>query len=271
MGSGPEKSGAGGRKAAATLTAVGTMAIIALVSVTAIVAWARLGGGRPEIAAAESLQPLPETLAGGIEPGPVPDEVARAFDGPVLGARLLDELPPEVLDSCKQVSELDWDDGAPQVAYAIATPDGIQADLEGRADVPPEMGDWTGPNGEQPERFRLACNARFEGGAWISDGGGFEPIFEDQPRPGGFGSTCCDAQGLGTATGSVSVVDGATWVVQDRAGWYLAYPADGAETITVTWKYRENNFGPGGPPQSRVTFVDDAGENLGEGFAGGQF
>ena len=258
---------------ASTLVAVATMAAIALVSVTAIVVWARVGPGTGGAQAAEPLEEIPSSLAGEIEPTSVPADVVGAFDGPVVGARRLDELPPDVLDACNQFNELQWADGEPSLTSAVATPDGIIGVLEGKAEVPNGFGEWEGPGGEDPERFRQSCNARFEDGRWVSDGGGFEPVFPDQPDPPMFGgSFCCDSRGLGTATGQVTVVDGTTWIVQDRVSWYVGYPVtDQDESITVTWKYREGRFGPGGPPQSRIFFVDDSGEILGEGFAGGAF
>ena len=87
----------------------------------------------------------------------------------------------------------------------------------------------------------------------------------------GGGYSCCDENGLATASADVEVLDGAAWALQDRGGWYVAYPLEDRTSLTVTWKFREQRFGPGGPPQSAITFLDGNGEILGEAFAGGQF
>lgn len=103
------------------------------------------------------------------------------------------------------------------------------------------------------------------------DGGGIEPVRSNGngefSSGGGFG--CCDENGLATASGSVTVPGSAAWALQERSGWYLAYPVGETSSLTVTWKYREN--GGGGPPQSRVTFFDEDGGIVDEAFAGGQF
>ena len=88
---------------------------------------------------------------------------------------------------------------------------------------------------------------------------------------GGGGYSCCDSNGLATATGVVRVPNGATWALQDRNGWYLAYPVREQERLALSWKFREQGVGPGGPPQTSVTFVDDSGAILEETFTGGNF
>ena len=249
------------------------MAVIALVSVTVVMVWARVSSGASgsEEPGNGVEEPVPDSLVGGIAPAPVPEEVAAAFDQPVVGAARLDELPPDVTDECGNTfGEIDWDEGQPTLQSAIATPDAIHAVLEGKGAWGPEMGGGE----DQPERFRTTCTARREHDHWVTEGNGFQPIFgkDDVIEDGmGGGYSCCDENNLATATQTVAVPDGAAWGIQERSGWYLAYPVEAQPTMMLSWKFREQRFGPGGPPQTTVTFVDDTGAVIAEAFAGGQF
>lgn len=254
---------------AGTGRVIGTMAAIALIAVTVVMVSARAGGNPADASGVE--ETVPTTLAGGIAPGPVPDEVTAAFDAPVIGAVNMDSPPAEAVASCGESMGVLWDEGQPEVEYAVATPDGIFMSLLGTGQSGPEMGM---DGGGVPEKFRTSCSAQSEGGGWHSQGGGMEVIFEgegDTESVSGDSYSCCDEQGLATASGSVEVPDGAEWAVQDRSGWYLAYPTGDRQRLVLTWKYREGAFGGGGPPQSRVTFLDADGAIVGEGFAGGRF
>ena len=245
------------------------MAVIALIAVTAVVASARVGNPAGDAGVEET---VPTTLAGGIAPAPIPDAITASFDGPVLGAVDLDDPPADAVASCGESMGVVWDEGQPEVEHALATPDGIFLSLLGSGSAGPDMGmDGGGP---MPDQFRISCAAQSQGDGWISQGGGMEFVAEGEEMGGEFGGSsysCCDEQGLATASGSVAVPEGSQWAVQDRHGWYLAYPTGGRDRLTLTWKYRESALGSGAPPQSRVTFVDAEGTVVGEAFAGGRF
>lgn len=251
---------------ASTLTAIGTMAAIALVSVVAVVVWARMG--RAGDAQDEAGDGIPTVMADGTPPGEVPGAVTTAVDLPVVGVVALDDVPGDIRQECRDnFGEVTWD-GEPTKEYAFVTPDGMSSSYIGKGTAPPGM---FGPGQAKGDQFRVRCSASFRDGQWMVDGGGVEPV-----RPGddgefmsGGGFGCCDENGLATASGSIEVPDGAAWALQERGGWYLAYPVKGGSSLTVTWKYREN--GTGGPPQSRVTFVDKDGGIVAEAFTGGQF
>lgn len=263
---------------AGTLSAVGTMAAIALVSVVLVVVWARVGGGQSQAEEDGVVEPIPSQMAGGVRPGRVPEPVVDALgEVAVVGVASVDRLPEEVAQQCSDsFGEIQWDEGQPKVEYAYMTPDGLSASLIGSGKAPRGMfGGKPGGGGRQPERFRMACNATEHDGFWNGESQGIEPVFDGGDGGGhsfGGGYSCCDENGLATASGSVGVPDGATWALQDRNGWYLAYPVDGRTSLSLSWKFREAGFGGGGPPPpSGVTFVDDEGTILEETFAGGQF
>ena len=267
-----EDAGTAARKRAGTLTVVGTMGVIAVVSVTAVVAWARLG--RTEAAEAKPgfEEEVPTTLAGGTAPAPVPQKIVEKVDGPVIGAVRLERLSDDMLAACMEFNEVTWDPGNPDLEFAVVTPEGVNASLVGQGDFP--GGGGPGRRGPKVIGLRIRCELDLSGGVPSNrGGGGFEEIYEGQPNGvGGFtGSTCCDANGLGTATASVQIPQDARWLLQERGSWYLAYPVEGVDSIGVSWKYRENRFGPGGPPQSRVLLLDADGETIEETFAGGGF
>ena len=268
----PEEAGGTAPRRAGTARVIGTMAAVALVAVAVVVVSARLGGNSSGEAGVE--ETVPTTLAGGIAPGPVPQVVTATFDAPVVGAVNLDNPPADAVASCGESMGIMWDDGQPEVEYAVATPDGIFLSLLGSGETAPDMGMDSG--GQIPEKFRTTCSAQPDGDGWMSQGGGMEVVFEGEPESEDFAGSsssysCCDEQGLATASGSVEVPDDAAWALQDRSGWYLAYPTADRPRLVLTWKFRESRFGGGGPPQSPVTFVDADGVIVGEGFAGGGF
>lgn len=271
MGTEVEDAGTPVRRRAGTLAVIGTMATIAVVSVTAVVAWARLAQPAASEEPAGVEQEVPAVLADGSEPAPVPAAVASAVDLPVVGAAKLDALSEEMLDACTEGFPVAWGPDGPRPEYAFVTPDGVAASVTGKGDLAEEFG--TGPGGEQPTGVRFRCDLQLEDGSVTNrgGGGGFEPIFPDQPTSGGFSSSCCDEQGLAHATATVQVPADSAWLLHDRGTWFLGYEVRGLESVGVSWRYRENRFGPGGPPRSTVLFVGEDGSVVAEATAGGQF
>ena len=274
MGTQVEDTGTPGRARAGTLTVIGTMAAIAVVSVTAVVAWARLAQPAASEGPAGVEQEVPAVLADGSQPAPVPAAIAAAVDLPVVGAAKLDELSDEMLGACTEGFEGAGDageQGGLRPEYAFVTPDGVVASVTGKGELAEEFG--MGPGGEQPTGVRFRCDLQLEEGSVTNrgGGGGFEPIFPDQPSSGGFSSSCCDEQGLANATATVQVPVDAAWLLHDRGTWYLGYEVGGLENVGVSWRYRENRFGQGGPPMSTVLFVGEDGSIVAETTAGGQF
>lgn len=247
------------RAPARPLTAVAVMVGIALVSVAPVVVGARVTGGpdRSPPAVASVEEGVPAELAGGLEPGPVPDAVAAAFDEPVLGARVLDEHH-ESVEACSHM--FDELDGEPELELAVITPEGARVSMlgvgrDGMVPADPQ-GDPAPPGAV---RMRVTCNAEWDGQGWSGNGGSIGPLVHGpgEPDPGmGGGMTCCDARGLATAYGDVRVPGEATWAVQDRGDYWLALPTMGRPTVPVTWKFRE---GPFASSATHVMFVDDDG------------
>ena len=249
------------------------MAAIAVVSVTAVVAWARLGQPGAEPAAA--VEEVPAVLADGSPPQPVPPEVAAAVDAPAVGAQRLAELPDHMRDACMEHNEITWDPGSPDIEYAFVTADGMTTSLLGTGEVPGGFG--RGPRGEEPTGLRVQCDLQFDNGRLVNHGGGYEEVFAGMPRHGGFTSSCCDGNGLATASAALDVPGDADWLLQDRGSWFQAYEVADLEVVTVTWKYREPRMGPGGPGgpagpvPSPVLFVAADGTVVAETTAGNRF
>jgi hypothetical protein len=248
------------------------MAVIAVAAVALVVVAARVAGGGTDDEDDGLEGGVPSTLVGGIEPTVVPGAVLTSVDQPVIGAAHLDEVPPEVMDSCAAgFGEVAWAAGDPKLDSALATTDSLQLSVIGAGQMNEEMGFDTG-GGPQPERFRITCTARDTEDGWQTDSNGFEPIMGDQQfEQMGGGSFCCDENGLGTATEVAEAPEGADWALQERGGWYLAYPVDKDRQVLLTWKYREQNMGPGGPPTTTVMWVGGDGTIVGETSTGGQF
>lgn len=272
------------------LTAVGTMALVALVVCGGLVIWIRASAGAP----AEADDPtngfaeteVPTRLAGGLDPGEVPAAIQAAVDGPVLGALRLDDgvdLPQGVdLSGC--VGQ-DAFDGEPAVVDGTVTPDGLMVILEGPgrggfADMPvPAPAPAPGPSpspavssvpgtGPSEPRMRAVCDFQWtEGGGWVGSGGSMGPADDRGFGGGGMGSFCCDADGMTIAATWVTPPTDAAWGLQDRGAYWVAYPVDELDLVSVSWRYRERRFAPT-PPTTHIQWVDEDGgflaeENLG--------
>lgn len=253
-----QRRGDGPRRGSGLL-ACGLVVGIAVLVAGGVVGWARIGAG-PATRGAPVPEPVeeavPETLAGGMELGDVPDAITAAVDGPVVAARLLDELPDGV--GCEFVDR-DFDD-EPDLETLMLTPDTLHVSLVGASSVFAE-----GPGGAG--RARATCTARWQEGGWHESGGGMGPA--DQPMGGGTGASCCDQDGLGTAEGAVMAPEGAQWALQDRGRYHLAYPVPEGRAVPITWRFRAQGGlggfdGSGMASATTVTFMDGDGEVLGE-------
>jgi hypothetical protein len=292
VGAVPEADENGGASApprrASALTAIGTMSLVALVVTGGVVAVMRFGSPaaaeRPAVGAETE---VPTALAGGIAFSDVPPAVAQAVDGVVVGARVLTELPAGV-SGC-DMGFPGGDPAEPELESAVATPDGLLVSEIGTAPAgffgePMEMPVMTAPpivpEGEvtespapveatatpapaPTERIRNQCTFTRQGGGWMSNGGSSGPV--DAGGMGmGMGATCCDAEGMTTTTGELVPPDGATWALQDRGVYWLAYPVADLTRVPITWRFREGVFG--GFPSTHVLWVDDDGTVLDERF-----
>lgn len=257
-------TGADGPRRASGVLACGLVTAIAVLAAAGVVGWARLGS-HPATRGAPVPEPIeeavPETLAGGLELGAVPDAVAAAVDGPVVAARFLDEMPDGV--GCEFL-RADFE-GEPDLETLMLTPDKVHVSLVGASGLFAEGEGGAG-------RARATCTARWQEGGWHESGGGMGPA--DQPMAGPTGSSCCDQDGLGTAEATVLAPEGAQWVLQDRGRYHLAYPVPATRAVPVSWRFpAQGGFGGGfdrgfggGEMVSATTvlFVDEAGEVLGE-------
>lgn len=274
---------------ASPVIAVGVMVLIAVVAAGAVLGWAwlRPAGELSEPQVPDEVQP--DTLAGGVELGEVPAEVAAAFDEPVIGARLLDEMP-EDFHEC-DFMDVGWEE-EPELEYALATPDGVHISLVGLGFVDDGMGGGFRGGGMEfegdiavdefamdpddvldgePQRWRVSCTVQWDGRTWTNGGGSSGPADDPFGGTGGMGSSCCDEHGFATAEAAVRVPDGAAWVVQERGGWWLAYPVSEQRSIPVTWKFRDGRMGMGmggGGTSTHVVFVDEDGEQFDETWVG---
>jgi hypothetical protein len=285
---------------ASPFVAVGAVTLVALVAALAVLGWAHL---RPDAEAAAGPEPLdeevPTALAGGEPLGEVPPALAAAFDEPVVAARLLDEVPDD-FGGCG-FEEITWAEGHPELELAVLSPDGLYVSMvgtgawgQGAMDGPMPMPEPV--PGERPadepafevdpsisdadidvpdadiddreiDRFRVTCHATWERGGWTGGSGSSGPAFGDIPDLGTGGATCCDGDGLSTGQTVVQAPEGAAWVLQERGGWWLAYPLDERRIASVTWKFREGRFG-GGMPATHVLYLDEVGEVIDEAWVG---
>jgi hypothetical protein len=266
------------------------MGLVAALTVAGVVGWIRLTGqSQAEAAPPSGLETeVPDTLAGGrpfgAAPAAVPDEVTT----PVLGARLItdvDDLPAPL----EQVCDVSFDIADPALVSAVVDTDGMVVIVEGPSAPGGEFGrappqgavaltegvagetETAGVAGEteavagEPEGqlLRATCDATAEEGGWF---GGAMSIGPGGGMGGGsMGGSCCDADGLSTASAEVLPPDGAAWALQDRGAYWLAQPVEGMAAIVVRWRYRESPFMPG-RSGTRVLWIDDAGEVLDEVF-----
>lgn len=253
---------------ARVVTAIAVMAGIALVSVGLVVAGARVTGGAagtgPAVASVEDS--VPTQLAGGLPPVEVPQEIAAAFDEPVIGARMLDE-EPDGMDNCSFMVE-DFAE-EPAIEMVLVTPDGALVSMVGPGGpVPPDRPAEPAP--QEPMVMRATCTADWDGQQWGGGGGSMGPL-SDPAGPGmpemgmGVSTSCCDARGLATGSTEVRVPETAAWVVQERGPYWLALPVRGQASMPLTWKFRDGAFAAS---TTHVLFLDEDGILLDEAYVG---
>ena len=235
------------------VTAVVTMGLIAIAAVTMVIAFGQVaatdGAGRSDIGDGSP----PRTLVDGSPVADVPENVTNAVDGPVLGAAVLDAVPDGLAGCGRDMAgEIVWDT-PPRPETVLLTTDALHVSLVGTSTnfMMPAPERAAG----EPQRWRLECMSQAPGTG--NSGSTLGPADEG----GGTWSTCCDEAGLGVAVARTSAPDHAAWALQDRGGWWLAYPVrDGS--VTVTWATRD------GTGSSWVLFVDADGLVLEETAVG---
>lgn len=245
-----EQARAPARPPAGGLLAVGTVLAIAVLVVSAVVVWARLAEGQGATASPTPDEGVPTELAGGYEPGDVPEAVAASRDGPVVGARLLDELPDGV-NGCDP-GGMEWE-AEPVVDKALLTPEGLFLSFDGQT-----------IDGQQ---WRMTCELSWGERGWTPGSSTVGPA-QDALRGGlGSGFSCCDRDGLATATADAFVPEGAAWALQERGEWWLAYPVEDQPRLNLTWRFAPR-FGGGRSVPTHVVFVDAQGQEISEEWFG---
>lgn len=240
---------------ASATTAIGAVCAVALLAAGVFVGWARLAAGRdaqrPEAAETEA---APTTLATGVAPGPVPERLPPEVDGPVVGVAALDALPAGLSDDQCGAGEVAWD-AAPALSDVVVTPELVGFTFTGEGQM-----QFAGPGQPTDQRVSVSCFVWQDGANLGSGSTGAVP--EDQAGQfGGFG-TCCTSDGRSIAARTTTAPAGAEWALQERNGWWLAYPVPDSEAVQLSWTYREGRFGNGQPPSSHVLFVDGDGRIL---------
>ena len=298
---------AGPRRASAAL-AVGTMAAIALLVAAAVVAWARFGGATTTVPESQVIDAgPPESLADGSPPGPVPEAVAAAVEGPVVAAVRMDSLPAD-LEGCDTNFALD--DG--RLESAIITPDAAVVAMVGSSEEfgfgpgpvplpaplplpapvpealpPPEASALpeaspaaAGPAPAaapipvappparlEPERDRPQARASCAA-SW--EGAWALTMVNAAPVGQIFGSSGTGlADGTALSITPLLVPEGAAWLVHDRGGYRLAYPVTGLPVVDVTVPQPESGVFGTGVSSTPAVFLDDAGTLIEETFVGG--
>ncbi|HUH07734.1 MAG TPA: hypothetical protein VML96_08005 [Egibacteraceae bacterium] len=267
--------------------AVGIMVGIALAAVVLIIGWVRLAGGQgsaePRLAALEATVPV--ELADGTAIASAPAALSAAFDAPVVVAAVRDE-PPAGFPECHTD---DWGhvwDERPLFHSATVTPEAVTALYVGTGwqdfGIDEQMATEIGPDGEiihdpaptaedsggeerlgPPAEIQVRCDGTaFDGGWQVQTSVEFGPPAATAQSSGW---TCCDADGRATASATLVPPQGASWAVQERGAYWLAYPVGEDGAVRVMWSFHEGGFG-GGPAPTHVVYVDEKGVTVDETF-----
>lgn len=198
--------------------------VVSLVALVAVVVASALGVWA-RVAAGQGGDAEELVLAFGIAPGPLPPALPAAIDGAlVVGARELPSVPPGA-GGCFPAGEGATVTAVPEAVLVLEELDG-------------------------GDRLRT-CILQPGGAAMGTETGG--------PMSGLLGSSCCSPEGYGFSEALVAAPEGTSWALQDRGGWWVAYPVSGPRAH-VMWEH-----GQGGVPAiTPVLFLDDAGEVIDE-------
>lgn len=225
---GAATGGHGAPRATSAAWAVALIAAVAVVVAGALVTWAR--------AAADGQTDGAVTLAFGIEPGPLPPSLPPQVGGElVVGGRALPGVPPQA-GGCG-FGDLAEDSGPARV---VAVPEFVLVAEE-----------VAGSGSVRSCVLAPGVSSSSESSAGGATG-----------RP--IGGGCCTPEGYGWNEAFVDPPAGARWALQDRGGWWVAYPVTGP-TVHIVWTYA----GSGDPFASQgistpVVFVDEGGDVVGE-------
>lgn len=243
------------RPRASAVVAVVTMLVVALVGAGGVLVWARLAADRPPVAQDDVVDGAPPTmLADGSALGEVPAAVAAAVPAPVVAVGVLDALPAGVESCPADMGPID----DPTVHQVAVTPEGLIATIVGTSD---EV--WTEDGEDQQQEAVVALltsQATWTRGGWEVGSAGMGPLAGAGPAVSWGG-----AEGeVQTASATVRPPDGTAWVVQERGGYRLAYPAAGAAPVSVLSSFRAGPLRDEVPPPISLTYLAADGTWLGE-------
>jgi hypothetical protein len=208
---------------------------------------------------------VPTHLGGGFEVGDVPAAVSAAVDVPVVAVRVLDE-PPEGAESCHGMF---GPADERQVEQVIATPDGLSFSIVGPEPsgagwdmervAPPVLEPGTDAAAEpEPLLWRESCTFARSGDRWVAQGSSAGPVEDFDMMGMSSGYSCCDEDGLATASAQLLPPGGATWALQERGAYWLAYPVVEGVGLQISWRFRESGFGPR-VSSTHILWIDDEG------------
>lgn len=251
---------------ASAWAAIGAVGLIAVVVAAAVVLLApRATTEADEETGVET--EVPTTLADGSPIPDAPDELRGLVDDPLVVADRRDEFP----DGTSCDLHMPWDE-EPELEAVFITPTAATGSMVGEAS-PHEPGPAPDDRPEaedRPQQMRATCMMLHRDGRWRDSGGGGGTAAEPGP-PGtsrSSGSSCCEG-GHGTAQAEVSVAGDIAWLLQHRGPYWLAYPVDGLELVTIQWPFPQATFGGAGRPEpSRVRLIDSDGDIVVEQLVG---
>lgn len=182
---------------------------------------------------------IPRALPNGDALPAVPGPLARAFDRPVVLAAPVDPARARP-DSCG--TDVEWE-YPPTQRSSIITPEGLVVALRGE-----ERGSGV--------LFHVACYAQWNGGGWEMWATWVGEVADPDVAVGVMGRACCREDGVAVASAELEAPDSATWAVQDRGEYLLAYPV-GDGLVQPVWLVE----GEERPPP--LVHVDASGNRVG--------
>lgn len=251
--------------------AIGVVGLVAVIAAAAVVLLAPLATSEDSDRPGHETE-VPETLVDGSPLPDAPPQLLDLVDDPVVPADRRDELADGMhCETMHMAGEADTELEAvfvtPTAGHAVLIGEGSFGDAHMDPAAPEEQ-DADQPN--QMEEIRSNCLFQHEGGGWSSSGGGggTAPDLGPAGDSRGGGSMCCP-DGRGIAYADVSVAGDIAWLLQDRGPYWLAYPVDGLDVVTIEWPFPQSVMGGSGqPPRSRVRLVDGDGDVVTEQLVG---